>query len=184
MTRFTMLRGSSAALFDVGAPAAKLLMLPSTQPACVWPVFLLNKPLYPSSSALSSSLPSSSLPSPPGDVCWFVHVVSLTLSPPLRGTQPKSGDWRWSRCDWRRSEIDAVGAQVSALTYSSLLSTDLFVKWRPAGLTGQLFAAAVRIPRDPIWSVYFGPPTVRHFSHFLPVRRGSCEALRETSFWK
>ena len=23
---------------------------------------------------------------PPGDVCWFVHVVSLTLSPPLRGT--------------------------------------------------------------------------------------------------
>ena len=27
---------------------------------------------------------------------------------------------------------------------------DLFVKWRPAGLTGQLFAAAARIPRDPL----------------------------------
>ena len=27
---------------------------------------------------------------------------------------------------------------------------DLFVKWRPAGLTGQLFAAAARIPRVPI----------------------------------
>ena len=43
MTRFTMLRGSSAALFNVGATAAKLLMLPSPQPASVWPVFLLNK---------------------------------------------------------------------------------------------------------------------------------------------
>ena len=76
-----MLRGSFAALLYVGAPAAKLLMLPSTLPASVCPVFLLNKPLYPRSSALFSSLPSSSLPSPPGDVCWFVHVVSLTLSP-------------------------------------------------------------------------------------------------------
>ena len=86
MTRFTLLRGSSAAFFNVGAPAAKLLMPPSTQPASVWPVFLLNETLYPRPSPLFSSLPSSSLPSPPGDVCWFVHVVSLTFSPPLRGT--------------------------------------------------------------------------------------------------
>ena len=35
---------------------------------------------------LFSSLLSSSLLSQLGDVCWFVHVVSLTLSPPLRGT--------------------------------------------------------------------------------------------------
>ena len=61
---------------------------------------------------------------------------------------------------------------------------DLFVKWRPAGLTGQLFAAAARIPRDPIRSLYFGPPTVRILSFFLPVRRGGCEALREKSFWE
>ena len=35
MTRFTMLRGPSAALFNFGAPAAKLLMLPYTQLASV-----------------------------------------------------------------------------------------------------------------------------------------------------
>ena len=39
-----------------------------------------------------------------------------------------------------------------------------------AGLTGQLFAAAARIPRDPICFAYFGPPTVRIFSYFLPLR--------------
>ena len=61
---------------------------------------------------------------------------------------------------------------------------DLFVKWRPAGLTGQLFAAAARIPRVPIWSVYFGSLTVPIFNHSLPVRRGGCEALRETGFWE
>ena len=52
-----MLRGSTAALLYVGAPAAKLLMLPSTLPASVCPVFLLNKPLYPRSSALFYSHP-------------------------------------------------------------------------------------------------------------------------------
>ena len=36
------------------------------------------------------------------------------------------------------------------VTESSPGSIDLFVKWRPAGLTGQLFAAAARIPRAPI----------------------------------
>ena len=72
-----------AALLYEGAPAAKLLMLPSTQPASVCPVFLLNQPLYPRSSALFCSLPSSSLLSQPGDVCWFVHAVFLTLSPLL-----------------------------------------------------------------------------------------------------
>ena len=35
MTGFTILRGSPAALFNVGASAAKLLMLPSTRPASV-----------------------------------------------------------------------------------------------------------------------------------------------------
>ena len=58
----------------------------ASQPASVCPVFLLNKPLYPHLSALFSSFPSSSLPSQPGDVCCFVHVVSLTLSALLRGT--------------------------------------------------------------------------------------------------
>ena len=29
-------------------------------------------------------------------------------------------------------------------------SIDLFVKWRPAGLTGQLFAVGAWIPTDPI----------------------------------
>ena len=59
---------------------------------------------------------------------------------------------------------------------------DLFVKWRPAGLTGQLFAAAARIARAPIWFAYFGPPTVRIFSFFHPLRRGGWKDLRETSF--
>ena len=65
---------------------------------------------------------------------------------------------------------------------SGRASIDLFVKWRPAGLTGQLFAAAARIPRDPIWSVYFGPLALRFFSYFLLIRRVGSKALRETSF--
>ena len=65
-------------------------------------------------------------------------------------------------------------------------STDLgrFRKMATGRAHGQLFAAAARIPRAPIWFAYFGPPTVRIFSYFLPVRRGGCEALTETSFWE
>ena len=51
--------------------------------------------------------------------------------------------------------------------------------------TGRAHGATFRsrgAPRAPNYSVYFGPPTVRICSYFLPVRRGGCEALRETSF--
>ena len=46
------------------------------------------------SSALFFSFSSPLLPLQPRDVCWFLHVLSLTLSPPLRTSQPKRGDWR------------------------------------------------------------------------------------------
>ena len=72
--------------------------------------------MSPFSSALFFSCPSPFLPSQPRDVCWFVHVLSLTHSPPLRSSQPKSGDWRLSRRGCR-AEIDTVGAQVIALTW-------------------------------------------------------------------
>ena len=107
---------SSATLLYVGAPAAKLLMLPFTLPASVFLPFFSTNPSLRLLFCSLLSIPSSSLPSQPIDVCWFVNVVSLTRSSPLRGGQQKSRDWRWSRCDWR-PEVDAVGAQVSALMW-------------------------------------------------------------------
>ena len=113
-----MLGGSSAALFNVGAPAAaaKLLMLPSPQLASVWPVFLLNKSPA-RSSALFSSFPSSSLPSQPEDVCWFVHVVSLTLSP---------------RSEARCRRVGTGGEALAGVT-DELKSTRLVLKLAPWG---------------------------------------------------
>ena len=77
--------------------------------------------------------------------------------------------------------VAAHGAEKTGQKCCFRWTMDLFVKWRPAVLTGQLFAAPARIRRASIWSVYFGPPTVGIFSYILPFRRGGCEALRETS---
>ena len=63
-----------------------------TSHCCV--ALLASLPLSPFPSAAFFSFPSPFSPSQPRDVCWFVQVVSLTLSPLLRGSQPKSGDWR------------------------------------------------------------------------------------------
>ena len=54
---------------------------------------------------------------------------------------------------WERNRLDLVLSDLEEILRVSIKPTnpiDLFVKWRPAGLTGQLFAAAARIPRDPI----------------------------------
>ena len=65
---------------------------------------------------------------------------------------------------------------------------DLFVKWRRVRLTGQLIAAAVRIPRDSKRSYLIcnlrAAGGSNFYSFFFRIRTDGCKALREMSLWE